>query len=54
MFLAGEYSIGPYAMGNTRFLISYNDLPELNPQYAKETDAVTQAELADSSVYTLP
>ncbi|MCD7920275.1 MAG: DUF3298 and DUF4163 domain-containing protein [Clostridiales bacterium] len=53
VFLAGEYSIGPYAMGNTRFLISYNDLPELNPQYARETDAVTQAELADGSVYTL-
>lgn len=53
VFLAGEYSIGPYAMGNTRFLISYNDLPELNPQYARETDAVTQAEMADGSVYTL-
>ncbi len=53
VFLAGEYSIGPYAMGNTRFLISYNDLPELNPQYARETEAVTLAELADGSVYTL-
>ncbi|MCD8342396.1 MAG: DUF3298 and DUF4163 domain-containing protein [Clostridiales bacterium] len=53
VFLAGEYSIGPYAMGSTRFLISYNDLSELNPQYARETDAVTQAEMADGSVYTL-
>lgn len=53
VFLAGEYSIGPYAIGNTRFLISYNDLPEMNQQYVRETDAVTQAELEDGSVYTL-
>ncbi len=53
VFLAGEYSIGPYSTGNIRFLISYSDLPELNPQYARETDAVTLAELADGSVYTL-
>ncbi|MCD7917078.1 MAG: DUF3298 and DUF4163 domain-containing protein [Clostridiales bacterium] len=53
VFLAGEYSIGPYAIGSTRFLISYNDLPELNQQYVRETDAVTCGEMADGSVYTL-